>query len=141
VASLFPPDGHPSRLAYVEAVVSAFPRADQVLVEGSAQQLGQREDGSWAWPDSADLAVLGGDPAEPASEEDEALRAAVNCPVLIVRAQQSELFVGDAYITVAQRYRRGTAAELAGSGHMIQWENVPALTNMINEFITVTSVP
>jgi pimeloyl-ACP methyl ester carboxylesterase len=110
-------------------------------VEGSAQQLMSREDGSWAWPDSADLAVLGGAPPEPSPEDEDGLRASVNCPVLIIRAEHSELFVGDEYSSVADQYRHGAWSQLPASGHMIQWENVPALTNMIDEFITDAPAP
>ena len=141
LAALAPPDGFSSRVAYVETVIDTFPRADRLAIEDSALRLTQREDGSWAWPHSADLAVLGGEPASPTPQEDTVLRGAVDCPVLVIRAQHSELFAGDAYARVAEEYRYGTAAELPASGHMVQWENVPVLTEMINDFIAEAPAP
>ena len=79
--------------------------------------------------------MLAADPAEPTPEELLDLEAAVTCPALVVRAQLSELFVGDSYMRLAERLTDGTAAELPGSGHMIQWENVPGLTQMVNDFL------
>jgi esterase len=136
LAGLFPAEGYPSRQAYAEVVVGAFPRADRALVETSAEQLAQRADGSWAWPDSADLAVLGAEDGWPTPAQDADLRTAVDCPVLVIRAEHSEMFTGDAYRRIARQYRHGTATELAGSGHMVQWENVPGLAKMIDDFIT-----
>jgi pimeloyl-ACP methyl ester carboxylesterase len=132
-AELSPPDGFASAEAFVDLASSLFPRADPALIMPWTPWLDRDDDGRWRWRITADLAAFTDD--APAPQDESALRGAVRCPVLVVKGQFSELFVGDTYKEVAGEYEHGTAEVLPDAGHMIMWENTGTCAALTEAFL------
>jgi len=135
VFQLFPADGFGSLDAYVDLALRLFPRASRSVIAEGTGSFVRDDTGRWRWPHMADLAVLAADPREPTAEEVRLLRAATTCPVLVVRAEHSELFTGNAFRATAAEYPDGRSAVLAACGHMIMWENVNGLVALVDDFL------
>jgi pimeloyl-ACP methyl ester carboxylesterase len=133
-AQLMPADGFASPEAFVDLASSLFPRADRSLITPWTPWMDRGDDGRWRFRFTPDLAVFTED--APTPEDESALRDAVPCPVLVVKSQYSELFVGDGYKEVAAEYEQGTAEILPDAGHMIMWENTGACVALTEEFLT-----
>ncbi|MEY2422275.1 MAG: hypothetical protein QOI95_2342 [Acidimicrobiaceae bacterium] len=132
---LNPEDGFDTPAAYVDLVCELFPRANPVDVRAGAAHFTQRPDGRWHWPFPADFTNLLTRRTEPTVDGERELRSAITAPTLIVRAAESELFVGDTYAEVAGSLADGHAALLPDAGHNLQWENVNGSTELIVNFL------
>jgi esterase len=133
-AQLNPADGFPSTEAFIDLASTLFPRADRRSIAPWAPGLDRGDDDRWRWRFTPDIEVLTAD--APTAEEERQLRRAVRCPVLVVKAQYSDLFVGDDYKEVAGEYERGVAEILPDAGHMIMWENTEACAVLIDKFLS-----
>jgi pimeloyl-ACP methyl ester carboxylesterase len=131
---LNPDDGFESVDSYVDLVCRLFPRSERAAVRAGAAHYMQRPDGRWHWPFPADINHL--NRADPSPSEEARLRMAIRCPVLVARAEFSELFVGDAHERAAAELNDGTAALIPGAGHNLQWENVRGSTALIRDFLS-----
>jgi pimeloyl-ACP methyl ester carboxylesterase len=133
VFELDPADGFDSLDSYVDLVCRLFPRSGHDAVRASAAHFTQRPDGRWHWPHPADLNQL--NRGDLSSSEEANLRLAVRAPVLVARAEFSEVFVGDAYEQVAAEFTEGSASLIPGAGHNLQWENVKGTAALIRDFL------
>jgi pimeloyl-ACP methyl ester carboxylesterase len=60
----------------------------------------------------------------------------VRCPVLVVRAEHSEVFAESELDAVIRSFPSATGAELPGSGHMVMWESPSEVAWLAIEFLT-----
>jgi pimeloyl-ACP methyl ester carboxylesterase len=87
----------------------------------------------WQWlPDPAVFVAPGRN--QPRAEMRE-MCGQVLCPVLVVRAEHSELFAAADLDAVAGLFPSARAAELPDSGHMIMWENPNGVADIAIEFL------
>jgi pimeloyl-ACP methyl ester carboxylesterase len=59
----------------------------------------------------------------------------VRCPVLVVRAEHSEVFAPEALDRVVGSFPSANGAQLDGSGHMIMWENPNGVADIAIRFL------
>ena len=123
----------------IDRAITFNPRRDRELLRHSLlHNLRRLSDGSWAWKhDSRHRA----DP-----ETLDALRAEVSglaagfggvrCPVLIVRGEESEVFLeGDAH-HLAGSFEHGRVVEIPDAGHTVQGDNPAALVKALEAFLS-----
>jgi pimeloyl-ACP methyl ester carboxylesterase len=60
----------------------------------------------------------------------------VCCPVLVVRAEHSELFPAHELDAVVRSLPSASAVELPNSGHMVMWENPTEAAEVAITFLT-----
>ncbi len=80
-----------------------------------------------------DLAVIGH--SEPAPEDEWAMCARVDCPVLVIRAQHSELLTDAGAAQIVAAFPSATLMELPDSGHMVNWENPSGVADLSLAFL------
>jgi hypothetical protein len=134
-----PDDGFGAVDDFVSAMCTGFPRTDPDVLREAWAHFVADDGGRYRWPFRPDLAVLGlrSDPGE---DEENALRAAVTCPVLVARAEFSELSQDGSYRDVARAYRDGTATLLAGTGHNLCYENLSGTVEVVSSFVRSRSM-
>jgi pimeloyl-ACP methyl ester carboxylesterase len=132
---LNPEEGFESLDAYVNLVCELFPRSGRADVWAGANHFEQRPDGRWHWPHPADVNIL--TQVDPDADEERDLQRAITAPTLVVQAEASELFVGDAYAALADSLVDGRAVLLPDAGHNLQWENVAGSTELILGFLNL----
>jgi pimeloyl-ACP methyl ester carboxylesterase len=129
----YPENGFDAPSGWVDAVLAAFPRADRHVIEAATYRLVVDEHGRFHMPRLTDPAAL--DRTDPSEEEELALRRMVACPVLVAKAEHSELFIGDGYRHVASMFPHGEAAVVLGAGHNLHNERTDATVALIKEFL------
>jgi pimeloyl-ACP methyl ester carboxylesterase len=121
-AKLVPADGYASREEFIELAQRVFPRAQHDALVLHSRGLVVR-DGRLHWQWMPDFAVAVAQDREPSPEEEREMCGRVRCPVLVMRAEHSELFDRTELDAVVDSFPSATGVELPESGHMIMWEN------------------
>jgi pimeloyl-ACP methyl ester carboxylesterase len=134
-SSLFPDDGFGAVEDFVSAMCTGFPRTEPDVIREAWAYFVADDGGRYRWPFRSDPAVseLRNNPGE---AKEKALRAAVTCPVLVARAELSELSQDGSYCDVAAEYRHGTATLLAGTGHNLCFENLSGTVDLVTSFVS-----
>ncbi len=131
-ARIGPP--YPSgRQGFIDQVAELFPRARPDALELHARELVEGDDGELRFRYMPDLAVIGH--SEPAPEEEWAMCARVDCPVLLIRAEHSELLTREGAEQAVAAFPSATLVELPGSGHMVNWENPAGVADLSLAFL------
>ena len=131
-ARIGPP--YPSgRQGSIDQVTELFPRARPDALELHARELVEGDDGELRFRYMPDLAVIGH--SEPAPEEEWAMCARVDCPVLLIRAEHSEQLTREGAEQAVAAFRSATLVELPGSGHMVNWENPAGVADLSLAFL------
>ncbi len=131
-ARIGPP--YPSgRDGFIDQVAELFPRARRDALELHARELVEGEDGELGFRYMPDLAVLGG--SDPPAEEEWAMSARVECPVLVMRAEHSEILTREGAQSIVEAFPSATLVELPGSGHMVNWENPSGVADLALAFL------
>jgi pimeloyl-ACP methyl ester carboxylesterase len=72
-------------------------------------------------------------------DEDRETCGRVCCPVLIVRAEHSELFPADELDAIVRSFPSASVKALPNSGHMVMWENPNDVATLATAFLTSTT--
>jgi hypothetical protein len=111
-----PQDGFESPDSYVNLATKLFPRSDPDLFRELAQFVGAYQWSTMGMAQSRGyLTCWRWRVARPTAEGESQLRKAMQCPVLLVRAEHSELLVGTLILKAASEYAQGRAEMLAGA--------------------------
>ena len=98
-----------------------------------ARELIEGDDGDLRSRYMPDLELLGR--PDPPADEEWAMCAHVDCPVLVVRAEHSELLTREGAEQVVAAFPSATLVELPGSGHMVNWENPVGVAELSLAFL------
>jgi esterase len=134
-AELVPVDGYANREAFIELAKRLFPRALHNALVLHSRALVVR-DGRFHWQWMPDFAVAIAPDREPSPQEEREMCGGVRCPVLVMRAQHSELFAASELDAVVRSFPSATAVQLPDSGHMIMWENPNGVADLTVGYLT-----
>jgi pimeloyl-ACP methyl ester carboxylesterase len=133
VAALMPPDRWESREAFIAAAARLFPRAQPKALALQSREMVPGEDGRFDARYMPDLEVLGH--SAPAADEQWEMCARVDCPVLVMRAEHSELLTAAGAAQIVAALPSATLVELPDSGHMVNWENPSGVADLSLAFL------
>jgi len=134
-AQLAPADGLDSREAFVALAQRLFPRAQREALVRHSRGLVSRE-GRFHWQWGPDPAVFIAPGRNQPADEARAMCSRVLCPVLVVRADHSELFPAAELDAVVRLFPSASAVELPNSGHMVMWENPNGVADLAIRFLS-----
>jgi esterase len=127
----------PSVEDFVERAKSFNPRRDtEVLRRSLLHNLRPTPDGGWTW--KYDRRHLSRESFEAFAAELpglEAELAAVRCPVLVVRGEESDVFSAADARQLAERLPDGRAVDVPDAGHTVQGDNPLGLAREIDRFV------
>jgi pimeloyl-ACP methyl ester carboxylesterase len=97
-------------------------------------------DGRWMWKYDQRHRGKAPDPDAYARRRDLLWGAvdAVECPTLVVRGAQSDVFHDEDAERLAGRFRRGRWVRVEGAGHTVQGDNPAGLLVFLREFLDAT---
>jgi pimeloyl-ACP methyl ester carboxylesterase len=129
---------YPSLDAAVGAALAFNPRRSKEWLERSLTQTMVRgEHGEWSW--KWDPRRLEGMPrSSDASEGLWTRLGEVQCPALIVRGAESDVFPAAYATDLSAAIRQGSLATVDGAGHNVQGDNPRALAAVIRSFLRET---
>lgn len=118
------------------AMAKAFnPRRDEASLRGSlGYNLRRTPAGRWAWKYDRRAREQG------ASDDDRAERlwaavAAIDCPVLVIRGAESDVFSAEDAARLVSQLPRGSVTTIQGAGHSVQGDNPAALAMELRRFL------
>jgi esterase len=122
--------------AYVERAMTFNPRRKPELLRRSLlHNLRQDSDGMWAWKyDPRRMGPPGSDP----ERKPEVVWAAIeriDCPTLVVRGADSDLFLEQDAAKLVSRLRHAQFVQIPGAGHTVQGDQPRALTAALQSFL------
>jgi pimeloyl-ACP methyl ester carboxylesterase len=129
IGPLFPS----GRQGFIDQVAELFPRARHDALELHARELVEGEDGQLGFRYMPDLDVFGH--SEPPPGEEWAMCGRVDCPVLLIRAEHSELLTREGAARIVDAIPDAALVELPGSGHMVNWENPSGVADLSLAFL------
>ena len=135
-AELIPPTGYATPEEFVDLATRLFPRAHRAALVAHSRGLAPGADGRLNWEWMPDFAVIGAPNGAPAAEEEWQLCGQVRCPVLVMRAAESELFPASELDRNVSAFQHATGVDLPNSGHMIMWENPAGVADGALGFFT-----
>jgi pimeloyl-ACP methyl ester carboxylesterase len=123
--------------AYVERAMAFNPRRKPELLRRSLlHNLRQDSDGMWAWKyDPRRMGPAGADP----DRRTEVVWAAIeriDCPTLVVRGADSDLFLEADAAKLVSRLHHAQFVEIPGAGHTVQGDQPRALTAALHTFLS-----
>jgi pimeloyl-ACP methyl ester carboxylesterase len=123
---------------FIDRALTFNPRRNRELLRRSLlHNLRRMPDGRWMW--KYDQRHRGRAPDPEATARRRALLwsavDAVECPTLVVRGAQSNVFHDEDAERLAGRLRRGRWARIDGAGHTVQGDNPAALLVALREFL------
>jgi esterase len=123
--------------AYVERAMAFNPRRKPELLRRSLlHNLRQDSDGMWAWKyDPRRMGPAGSDPARRAEEMWSAIER-VDCPTLVVRGADSDMFLEQDAAQLVSRLRHAQFVQIPGAGHTVQGDQPRALTAALRAFLS-----
>jgi pimeloyl-ACP methyl ester carboxylesterase len=139
LVSLLPEDGWRDLDEYLGVLMAAFPRTDPEVIRAQWHWYEQGNDGRFRWPYASDPALLASFVSDPTPDEELNLRRATTCPVMVAKAEFSELASGDGYLAAAADYPNAEPVVLRGTGHNICFENVTGTVATIADFLSAHS--
>ena len=134
-AELAPADGFESREGFIRLAQRLFPRAQRDALALHSRGLVSR-DGRFHWQWGPDPAVFIAPGRNQLADEAREMCGRVRCPVLVVRAEYSELFAAGELDAVVRSFPSASAVELPNSGHMVMWENPSEVAKLAITFLT-----
>jgi pimeloyl-ACP methyl ester carboxylesterase len=126
---------------YVERALSFNPRRNRELLRRSLlHNLRRMPDGRWMWKYDQRHRGRAPDPAAYARRRELLWRAVdgVECPTLVVRGGQSDVFHDEDAEQLAGRLRHGRWVRIEGAGHTVQGDNPAGLLIALREFLAAT---
>ena len=122
--------------AYVERAMAFNPRRKPELLRRSLlHNLRQESDGMWAWKyDPRRMGPPGSDPERHAEVMWSAIER-IDCPTLVVRGADSDLFLEQDAAKLVSRLRQGQFVQIPGAGHTVQGDQPRALTVALRDFL------
>jgi len=133
-AQLAPAEGFASPEDFVERAQRLLPRAEHDALVRQSRDLVMR-DGRWQWQWAPDPAVFFASGRNQPLDGMREICGRVKCPVLVVRAEHSELFAAADLERVVGSFPSAQAEELPGSGHMVMWENPRGAADIAIRFL------
>jgi len=122
---------------FVDRALAFNPRRNRELLRRSLlHNLRRMPDGRWMW--KYDQRHRGKVDPEAYARRRELLWSAVDaveCPTLVVRGAQSDVFHDEDAERLARRFRRGRWARIEGAGHTVQGDNPADLLVCLREFL------
>ena len=123
---------------YVERAMAFNPRRNRELLRRSLlHNLRRMPDGRWMW--KYDQRHRGRAPDPGAMERRRALLwsavEGVECPTLVVRGAESDVFHDEDAERLAARLRRGRWVRVPGAGHTVQGDNPAGLLDVLRPFL------
>lgn len=126
---------------FVDRAMEFNPRRNPVLLRRSLlHNLRQTPDGRWTWkwdPRPRDRTYL-------QKNADELRRRSqllwedvdqIECPTLVVRGAESDVFLDEDAETLAKRFKHGRWSKVPGAGHTVQGDNPVGLIDSIRRFL------
>ncbi len=126
---------------YVERALAFNPRRNRELLRRSLlHNLRRMPDGRFMWKYDQRHRGKAPDPAAYARRRDLLWSAvdAVECPTLVVRGAQSDVFHDEDAERLTGRLRRGRWVKIEGAGHTVQGDNPAGLLVTLREFLDAT---
>jgi len=126
---------------YVERALAFNPRRNRELLRRSLQHnLRRMPDGRFMWKYDQRHRGKALDPAAYARRRDLLWSAvdAVECPTLVVRGAQSDVFHDEDAERLTGRLRQGRWVKIEGAGHTVQGDNPAGLLVILREFLDAT---
>jgi esterase len=126
---------------YVERALSFNPRRNRELLRRSLlHNLRRMPDGRWMWKYDQRHRGKAPDPEAYARRRDVLWSAVdgVECPTLVVRGAQSDVFHDEDAERLAGRLRHGRWVRIEGAGHTVQGDNPAGLLVSLREFLDAT---
>jgi esterase len=122
---------------FVDRAMAFNPRRNRELLRRSLlHNLRRMPDGRWMW--KYDQRHRGKVDPEAYARRRELLWSAVDtveCPTLVVRGAQSDVFHDEDAERLARRFRRGRWVRIEGAGHTVQGDNPADLLVCLREFL------
>ena len=109
--------------------------ADSVLLALHSRGLVARH-GRFHWQWAPDPAVFTAPGRNQPADEARDMCGRVRSPVLVVRAEHSEVFAAEELDAVVRSFPSASGVELPNSGHMVMWENPSVLAKLAIKFLT-----
>jgi esterase len=126
---------------YVERALRFNPRRNRELLRRSLlHNLRRMPDGRWMWKYDQRHRGKAPDPEAYARRRDLLWSAVdgIECPTLVVRGAQSDVFHDDDAERLAGRLRHGRWVRIEGAGHTVQGDNPAGLLVSLREFLDAT---
>jgi len=126
---------------FVDRALTFNPRRNRELLRRSLlHNLRRMPDGRWMWKYDQRHRGRALDPDAYARRRDLLWSAvdAVECPTLVVRGAQSDVFHDEDAERLAGRLRRGRWVKVEGAGHTVQGDNPAGLLVFLREFLDAT---
>ena len=126
---------------YVERALSFNPRRNRELLRRSLlHNLRRMPDGRWMWKYDQRHRGKAPDPEAYARRRDLLWSAVdgIECPTLVVRGAQSDVFHDEDAERLAGRLRHGRWVRIEGAGHTVQGDNPAGLLVSLREFLDAT---
>jgi len=126
---------------YVERALRFNPRRNRDLLRRSLlHNLRRMPDGRWMWKYDQRHRGKAPDPEAYARRRDLLWSAVdgVECPTLVVRGAQSDVFHDEDAERLAGRLRQGRWVRIEGAGHTVQGDNPAGLLVSLREFLDAT---
>jgi pimeloyl-ACP methyl ester carboxylesterase len=133
-AELAPEDGLESREGFIALAQGLFPRARRDALVLHSRGLVARE-GRFYWQWGPDPAVFSAPRRNQPANEAREMCGRVCCPVLLVRAEHSELIPAAEIDAVVRLFPSAITVELPSSGHMVMWENPKGVADLAIGFL------
>jgi pimeloyl-ACP methyl ester carboxylesterase len=110
-------------------------RKPELLRRSLLHNLRQEADGMWAWKyDPRRMGPAGSDPDRRAEVVWSAIER-IECPTLVVRGADSDLFLERDAAKLVSRLRHAQFVEIPGAGHTVQGDQPRALTAALHTFL------
>jgi pimeloyl-ACP methyl ester carboxylesterase len=126
---------------FVDRALTFNPRRNRELLRRSLlHNLRRMPDGCWMWKYDQRHRGKAPDPDAYARRRDLLWGAVdgVECPTLVVRGAQSDVFHDEDAERLAGRFRRGRWVRVEGAGHTVQGDNPAGLLVFLREFLDAT---
>jgi pimeloyl-ACP methyl ester carboxylesterase len=126
---------------YVERALRFNPRRNRELLRRSLlHNLRRMPDGRWMWKYDQRHRGKAPDPEAYARRRDLLWSAVdgIECPTLVVRGAQSDVFHDEDAERLAGRLRHGRWVRIEGAGHTVQGDNPAGLLVSLREFLDAT---
>jgi pimeloyl-ACP methyl ester carboxylesterase len=127
---------------FIDRALAFNPRRNRELLRRSLlHNLRRMPDGRWMWKYDQRHRGRAPDPEAYARRRELLWSAvdAVECPTLVVRGAQSDVFHDEDAERLARRLRRGRWVKIEGAGHTVQGDNPAGLLVVLREFLDETA--
>jgi pimeloyl-ACP methyl ester carboxylesterase len=129
---------------FVDRALVFNPRRNRELLRRSLlHNLRRMPDGRFMWKYDQRHRGKAADPAAYARRRELLWSAvdAVECPTLVVRGAQSDVFHDEDAEGLARRFRHGRWVRIEGAGHTVQGDNPAGLLVSLREFLAAVAPP